>query len=355
MRPERIPFQCVTRRSLQYAASRTNAPSRRRAQGASGGRRDEGEDAPEGHPSDRRPAAQATLRDRVPGPMESRSKRVRNLRYFAIFSASTFTSMTSFSANTAVKSREGRDEAEDRDRGLWAPRRARGPRPRRDAPRRARNASSARDPKSCLSPKVERACASAMQLSSYPFAAGRISPAARGRSSRPATTARRARNIPNRHSPFPKARRISRNVGTSRMALTNPRQPETRSPSGRRTPCQTEAIQTEAFPGPIRGHHRSLDQARCRQELGEPLDAGESRVGPLVQELAHDRALPEAQRRPPIVPLVPVRDHQHPARPQHAKQLAGKNRLVGHVGPCLDGPDHVEAGVGKESAMASST
>jgi hypothetical protein len=50
-----------------------------------------------------------------------------------------------------------------------------------------------------------------------------------------------ARNMPKRQSPAPNARRINRNVGTSRNDLITPVTPNRTIPAGRTIPCQMES------------------------------------------------------------------------------------------------------------------
>jgi hypothetical protein len=67
----------------------------------------------------------------------------------------------------------------------------------------------------------------------------------------------------------------------------------------------------------------------------------------LIQQLPHHQPFPKVQGLLPVVPLVPVGHHQDPPWLQHPQHLLGIAGLVRHVRPCLNGPHHIEAGIGE--------
>ena len=81
--------------------------------------------------------------------------------------------------------------------------------------------------------------------------------------------------------------------------------------------------------------------------LAEPLDAGEFRVGPLVEQLTHHPAFGSRHAAVRRVPAVPVGHCKQPSRAHHPQQLIGITLFVGHVGASLHTPDRIKALIGQ--------
>ena len=98
--------------------------------------------------------------------------------------------------------------------------------------------------------------------------------------------------------------------------------------------------------GPVAGcHGHAARTGAGLQVAAQRGDAGEFRVGPLFEQLAHHPALQAGHGAVGRVAAVPVRHRQPAARPQHPQQFIGVALLVGHVGTGLHAPHGVEAAI----------
>ena len=72
------------------------------------------------------------------------------------------------------------------------------------------------------------------------------------------------------------------------------------------------------------------------------MDAGELRMGPLVEQLAHHPAFGGVHRAVHRITAIPVRHSQAAIGPQHPQQLIGKALLVRHVRTGFHAPYPIE-------------
>ena len=81
--------------------------------------------------------------------------------------------------------------------------------------------------------------------------------------------------------------------------------------------------------------------------LEESLDAGEFRVGPLVEQLTHHPALGSRHAAVGRVAAVPVGHSKQTTRAHHPQQFIGVTLFVRHVRACLHTPDRIKALIGQ--------
>ena len=100
-------------------------------------------------------------------------------------------------------------------------------------------------------------------------------------------------------------------------------------------------------PGPVGGFDglSPVPDARLQVPL-QGADAGELRMGPLIQQLAHHPALGTAHGAVGRIAAVPVRHRQGAAGLEHPQHLVGVALLVRHVGAGLHAPDGIESPAG---------